>query len=166
MNKTTIYNFVTQGKGKWRVQDDAIMGGLSDSKLKMTAESRAHFSGRISLENHGGFCSIHQTTEDNPIVISENYYAFSILLKADGKDYNFRIRTPKGRHSYAFSFSTSADNEWENIIIPFNSMEATYHGEPLDVPNYAGEKVVEMQLLIGNNKEEIFEILIESIEVS
>jgi hypothetical protein len=36
----------------------------------------------------------------------------------------------------------------------------------VDVPNYQGENVVEMQLLIGNKKEESFEILIESIEVN
>jgi hypothetical protein len=27
-----------------------------------------------------------------------------------------------------------------------------HHGEPVEVPNYAGENIVEMQLLIGNNK--------------
>ena len=45
-------------------------------------------------------------------------------------------------------------------------MEATYHGEPVDMPNYAGETLVEMQLLIGNNIEESFELMIKSIEVN
>jgi hypothetical protein len=39
-------------------------------------------------------------------------------------------------------------------------MEAEYHGEPVELPNYAGENIVEMQLLIGSKKEETFEILI------
>ena len=45
-------------------------------------------------------------------------------------------------------------------------MEATYHGEPVDMPNYAGETLVEMQLLIGNNIEESFELMIKSIDVN
>ena len=86
-------------------------------------------------------------------------------LKGDGKNYNFRVRTPNGRHSYAFTFATKGGDQWETISIPFDKMEATYHGEAVKVPNYAGENVVEMQLLIGNGKEETFEIVIESIAV-
>lgn len=160
-----LYSFTEQGKGKWRVQDDVVMGGRSDSQLKITDENHAHFSGRVSLENNGGFCSIHQTVEKKPYVIAEKSVAFVLLLKGDGKDYNFRVRTPNGRHSYGFTFPTKGDDKWETISIPFNAMEAEYHGESVEVPNYAGENIVEMQLLIGNKKEETFEILIESIEV-
>ncbi len=160
-----LYNFTEQGKGKWRIQNDVVMGGRSDSQLKMTDDNHAHFSGRVSLENDGGFCSIHQTVEKDPYEIAEKSEAFELRVKADGKDYDFRVRTPKGRHSYASSFSTKGGDPWETISIPFDKMEATYHGEPVDVPNYAGENVVEMQLLIGNGKEETFEILIESIAV-
>lgn len=163
-SRVTLYNFTEQGKGKWRVQDDVVMGGRSDSQLTMTEEDRARFSGHVSLENNGGFCSIHQTVENDPYVFSSKS-AFALLLKGDGKDYNFRVRTPKGRHSYGFTFPTKGSGDWETISIPFHAMEATYHGEPVDLPNYAGEKVVEMQILIGNKKEESFELLIEAIEV-
>ena len=160
-----LYSFPKQGKGKWRVQDDVVMGGQSDSQLKMTENNYAHFSGRVSLENNGGFCSIHQIVSTNPYKIPNKTEAFSLLLKGDGKDYNFRVRTPNGRHSYGFSFPTKGNGKWETISIPFDEMKAKYHGEPINVPNYAGENVVEMQLLIGNNKKEAFEILIESIKV-
>ena len=163
--RVMLYSFSEQGKGKWRIQDDVVMGGRSDSKLKITTNNHAHFSGRVSLENNGGFCSIHQTVEKNPYVIAEKSVAFVLVLKGDGKDYNFRVRTPNGRHSYAYTFPTKGDGKWETISIPFNRMEATYHGESVEVPNYKGENVVEMQLLIGNEKEETFEILIESIGV-
>ncbi len=160
-----LYSFPEQGKGKWRIQDDVVMGGRSDSQLKITDKNLAHFSGRVSLENNGGFCSIHQTVEKSPYIIPDKATAFLLLLNGDGKDYNFRVRTRNGRYSYGFTFTTKGDGNWETISIPFNMMEAMYHGEPVKVPNYAGENVVEMQLLIGNQKEETFEILIESIEV-
>ncbi len=161
-----LYNFPKQGKGKWRIQNDVVMGGRSESQLKMTTESEAHFTGRVSLENNGGFCSIHQTSEKEPFTINEESEAFILNVKGDGKDYNFRIRTPKGRHSYAQTFSTNNKGDWETITIPFKSMQATYRGEEVDVPNYNGENVVEMQLLIGNKKEENFEILVRSIAVN
>lgn len=159
----TLYDFSKQGKGKWRVQDDVVMGGRSDSNLKITEEGQARFYGQVSLENDGGFCSIHQTTEEEPYVVAGKS-AFILRLKGDGKDYNFRVRTPMGRHSYAFTFPTMGD-KWESVSIPFDAMEATFHGEPVDVPNYAGEPVVEMQLLIGNGKAETFELLVEAIGV-
>lgn len=161
-----LYNFPEEGKGKWRIQNDIVMGGRSESQLKMTDESEAHFTGRVSLENNGGFCSIHQTSENKPFIINKESDAFILNLKGDGKDYNFRVRTPKGRHSYDQTFSTNNKGDWETITIPFKSMQATYRGEVVDVPNYNGENVVEMQLLIGNKKEENFEILIKSIAVN
>ena len=160
-----LYNFPEQGKGKWRIQNDVVMGGRSESQLKMTDDSVAHFLGRVSLENNGGFCSIHQTVEKEPFVISKDSRSFLIVLKGDGKDYNFRIRTPKGRHSYAYTFPTKGDGNWETVTIPFDRMAATYRGEVVDVPNYSGENVVEMQLLIGNRKAENFEIFVRSIAV-
>jgi hypothetical protein len=165
-SQSVLYSFPKQGKGKWRVQDDVVMGGRSDSQLKMTADDYAHFSGRVSLENNGGFCSIHQVIEDNPYQLNDQAKAFVLDVKGDGKDYNFRVRTPNGRHSYGFTFPTNNKDEWETITIPFAQMEAKFHGEPVDVPNYAGEDILEMQLLIGNKKEETFEVLIKSIGVS
>lgn len=166
INTHMLYDFTKEGKGKWRIQNDVVMGGRSESQLKMTDESDAHFTGRVSLENNGGFCSIHQTSEKEPFIINEESEAFILNLKGDGKDYNFRIRTPKGRHSYAATFSTNNNGDWETITIPFKSMQATYRGEVVDVPNYNGENVVEMQLLIGNKKEENFEIFVQSIAVN
>ena len=161
-----LYDFTKQGKGKWRIQNDVVMGGRSESQLTMTEENFALFTGRVSLENNGGFCSIHQTSEKEPFIINEESDAFILNLKGDGKDFNFRIRTPKGRHSYAATFSTNNNGDWETITIPFKSMQATYRGEVVDVPNYNGENVVEMRLLIGNKKEENFEILVKWIAVN
>ena len=69
-------------------------------------------------------------------------------LNGDGKDYNFRVRTKNGRHAYAYTFPTQGKDIWETITITFHKIEATYRGESVDVPNYDGENVVEMQLLI------------------
>ncbi|TVZ53182.1 CIA30 family protein [Dokdonia sp. Hel_I_53] len=164
-SEKTLYSFPEQGQGKWRVQDDVVMGGRSDSNLKLTDNKVAHFSGHVSLKNNGGFCSIHMTTENEPYVLSETLSAFKLVVMGDGKDYTFRVRTPNGRHSYGFTFKTNTTGNWESITIPFDKMKAKFRGEPVEVPNYKGENILEMQLLIGNKKEENFEIFIKSIAV-
>ena len=114
---TILYSFPEQGKDKWRVQDDVVMGGRSDSQLKMAENNHAHFSGRVTLENNGGFCSIHQTVEKDPYLIPDKSKAFLLRLNGDGKDYNFRVRTRKGRHSYGYTFRTKGDGNFESILL-------------------------------------------------
>ncbi|NJC26633.1 CIA30 family protein [Neolewinella antarctica] len=157
----TIYDFPEQGRGKWRVQDDVVMGGRSDSKFVMTDDGNGRFFGKVSLENNGGFCSVQHTTNDNPFVV-KGKSAFSVQVNGDGKDYNFRVRTPNGRHAYNYTFQTKGD-KWETVLIPFDAMKATFHGESVDVPNYAGEDIREIQILIGNKKAETFELLLMNI---
>ncbi|MEM0992373.1 MAG: CIA30 family protein, partial [Bacteroidota bacterium] len=65
-------------------------------------------------------------------------------------------------HSYGYTFSTQA-GEWETITIPFDEMSADYRGRKVNVPNYAGEAVVELRILIGNKKEQTFELLVKNI---
>ena len=161
---STLYDFTKQGKGKWRIQDDVVMGGRSDSNLSMTEDGNIRFAGRVSLENNGGFCSFQQTTENDPYVV-KGKTAFSLLLKGDGKNYNFRVRTPNGRHAYAFTFETKGEEDWETITIPFSAMKATYRGRSIEVPNYAGENIEQIQVLIGNKKEENFTLVVSKIEV-
>jgi hypothetical protein len=43
-------------------------------------------------------------------------------------------------------------------------MRAVHHGEPVDVPNFSGGTVGKLQFLIGNGKEQDFEVLIDRIE--
>lgn len=156
----TLYSFPEQNRGNWRLQNDTVMGGRSQADLSMTDEGHARFSGRVSLENNGGFCSIHQETDD-PYVVADKS-SFQLRLQGDGADYKFRVRTPNGRHLYGFTFPTQA-GKWETISIPFAAMTAQWRGRDVDVPNYAGEDILEMQLLIGNGKEQSFVILVEEI---
>ena len=161
--RRVLYNFTKQGLGDWDIQDDVVMGGVSDSQLSITEEGFANWNGSVSLENNGGFCSFQCVFEDDPFVV-KGRSAFFLRAKGDGKDYSLRVRTPNGRHSYAFTFPTKT-GQWENITIPFAAMAGTYRGEDVDVPNYAGEDVKEMQILIGNGKAQDFTLLVEAVGV-
>jgi len=163
--RTTLYDFYKQGKGNWRTQNDVVMGGRSDSQVEITTDGHARFSGRVSLENNGGFCSMRHIKEGGGYAMSKDATAFVLLVQGDGKDYNFRLRTLNERFSYNYKFTTQDNDKWETIAIPFDAMQATFRGRSVNVPNYAGEDFVEMRILIGNKKEQTFEILVSKIEV-
>jgi len=159
----TLHNFSTETTAEiWEVQDDVVMGGKSSGHLEMTPDGHARFYGEVSLENNGGFSSILGTLkEPHPVA---GRAAFSLRLRGDGKAYTFRVKSAAGDGFYhEAAFETNGD--WETITIPFASMNAVHHGEPVNVPNYAGQAVHKLQLLIGNKKAETFEILVDVIEL-
>ena len=54
-----IYDFSkVEDLDGWYVVDDGVMGGRSKGKLKIENGDTGVFSGKISLENYGGFSSI------------------------------------------------------------------------------------------------------------
>lgn len=146
----------------WQVEDDTVMGGRSQGQLEMTDDGHARFYGEVSLENDGGFSSIRHTF-DSEVDVSDAE-VFLVRLHGDGKDYTLRVQSqPDQNYYYQASFPTSGD--WETVRIPFAEMSAVYHGEPVDVPNFSGGPVHELQLLIGNKKAQDFAILIDRIAV-
>ncbi len=148
----------------WRTQDDVVMGGRSDGHFEITEEGHGHFWGKVSLENNGGFSSI-QTFFDSPRDLGEAT-SFQLRLRGDGKDYTFRVKGSEDqRYWHQFTFPTKVSEEWETISIPFSAMEAMHHGEPVDVPNFAGGQAVGLQLLIGNGVAEEFEMELDSVAV-
>ena len=145
----------------WEIQDDDVMGGVSQGRFAVNEAGNAVFSGNVSLENNGGFSSLQYGFD--PLDVSKNS-AIYIGLKGDGKRYQLRIESEKDApHSYAYDFDTSGD--WQTIEIPFADMYAIHHGDRLDLPNYPGQTLAHIQLLIGNNKAEAFQLEIDRLWV-
>ena len=144
---------------KWEIQDDDVMGGRSQGALTLNEAGNAVFSGTVSLENDGGFSSVQHAFA--PIDVS-NYRAIVIGLKGDGKTYQLRVDAdPDARHSYAGDFQTSGD--WQTIEILFADLFAIRHGDRLDLPNYPGQTLAQIQILIGNGTPESFRIELDKI---
>ena len=145
----------------WEIQDDVVMGGVSQGRFALNEEGKAVFAGNVSLENDGGFSSLQYGFD--PIDVS-TCRAIYLALKGDGKRYQLRIESePKARHSYAYDFDTSGDAQV--IEIPFADMYAIHHGDRLDLPNYPGQTLAHVQILIGNNRAESFQLEIEKLWV-
>lgn len=156
----TIFNFkTTTNITNWKTITDVVMGGKSNSSFNLNETGFGVFSGKVSLENNGGFSMVQYHFD------SKNVSDFSkvfIKVKGDGKTYQFRIKSnTDDKHSYIFNFNTYKD--WTTIEIPFNTMYPSYRGKLLKLPNYSGEQMTQIAFLIGNKKEESFKLEIASI---
>ena len=102
----------------WLVINDGVMGGLSLSTLGQDDEGHLHFSGRVSLENNGGFCSVRHTF--GPIALSGKA-SIVLRIKGDGKRYQFRIKGDSNTYyNYITYFETSG--EWETITLRLDKL--------------------------------------------
>ena len=73
--------------------DDAVMGGVSSSRLVVEEPGIAVFSGNVSLENNGGFASVRSLPRDWGTAAARE---FVLRVRGDGKRYRFNVRTPDG----------------------------------------------------------------------
>jgi len=145
----------------WSIVNDIVMGGKSSSTFKLSTEGLGLFEGKVSLENNGGFSSVHYKFKRQAI---KQYSSVFIKLKGDGKKYQFRIKTNSEEYySYISTFNTTG--EWQEIEIPLKEMYPSFRGRRLDKPNFQSEYFEEITFLIGNKKNEKFKLLIDKIEL-
>lgn len=158
----TIFNFTSNSDiSNWSIVDDVVMGGRSDGGFNINKEGHGEFSGKVSLENNGGFSSLRYNFDTTS---ASSYSKFVIRLKGDGKSYQFRVKDKRNnRHSYIYKFDTTKD--WQTIEISFSEMQAKFRGYKVDIPNYEGNQMEEIAFLIGNKKAEAFKLLIDSISL-
>jgi NADH dehydrogenase [ubiquinone] 1 alpha subcomplex assembly factor 1 len=158
----TIYNFSKSSKiDEWKIVNDEVMGGMSLGIIQINSEGSGLFSGHVSLDNNGGFCLVRH---DLDCIVVEDYSSFEIRIKGDGKKYQFRCKSSDHqRHSYIYNFSSGKD--WKVITIPFKKMEPYFRGDSLKMPNYHGNFLAQVAILIGNNKEEDFSLELDYIKL-
>jgi len=155
-----VYDFrAAENLRPWEVEDDGVMGGLSAGKLTRDPSGTALFAGEVSLENNGGFSSIQHYF--HPVVVT-NYHTAKIRLRGDGKRYLFLVESEKNaRHYYVHEFQTGTD--WETISIPLRDMYPVRRGDRLDRPNFPGETLAQIRIMIANATTETFRLELDRI---
>ena len=145
----------------WLIVDDVVMGGKSSGTFNLNTDGFGVFEGSISLDNNGGFSSVRYRFEKTLV---KEYSTVHIKLRGDGKKYQFRIKAKSGDYySYVSPFQTTG--EWEEIEIPLKDMYPSFRGRKLDQPNFSDDYIEEITFLIGNKKEEDFQLIIDKIEL-
>jgi hypothetical protein len=161
-SETIIYSFSKSSDiNKWYITNDDVMGGISTSKISLDENGNGKFHGKVSTENNGGFAMVRLPIH---IEINNNSKKIVLKIKGDNKKYQFRLKSQKNqRYWYVQSFRTS--NDWETIELPLTNFYPSFRGNKLDIENFNSNSIHEIAVLIGNKKNESFQLLIKSIEV-
>ena len=136
-------------KETWGAVDDVVMGGISQSNIRL-ADDRAIFSGIVSTENNGGFASVRTRNFEPPIDLS-NYEGIELKVIGDGKRYKFIARC-EGKWDgvgYSYSFDTVYDYP-TTIRIPFKDLIPVFRAKTVEeASKLDSEKIYSMQLMLS-----------------
>lgn len=155
-----IFDFQADASLKdWYVVNDGVMGGLSKGSLRLDAEGHGLFSGKISLENNGGFSSIRYDCGQKDL---SGYRFITLKVKGDGQRYQLRVKASRNEYySYISYFETTG--AWQLLKLPLDSMYPVFRGRRLDMPDFSGNTLEEIGILIGNKEATTFELHIDAI---
>jgi monofunctional biosynthetic peptidoglycan transglycosylase len=111
---------------KWQAVNDGVMGGVSDGRFRITVDKTMEFSGRLSLENNGGFASVRTKPADLEINAGDTLV---VRVKGDGREYVLNIYTKSRRmaFSYRAPLPTTRD-EWTEVSVPLDEFIPTSFG--------------------------------------
>lgn len=158
MNK--IYVFTSNTNiNEWRIVNDDVMGGVSNSSMVLTDAGHGQFSGHVSLANNGGFASIQHNTR---IKLNDEDKFIVLRVKGDGKRYEFRLKGQISQsESYVHEFATSG--EWQTIKLEISEFYPQFRGRKLSSSNFNFESIEQLSFLIANKQEEDFTLMIDWI---
>jgi hypothetical protein len=156
----SIFNFSSEAPiNNWRIINDGVMGGLSKSSIQLTNENHGKFSGRVSLENNGGFASVQLPTD---IDLEKSDKEIILRIKGDGKSYQCRLKGSRNQsESYVQVFETNG--EWQTINLRLKDFYPQYRGRKLNIPNFKFDRIEQFSFLIANGKAEDFELLVDYV---
>ena len=136
-------------KETWGAVDDVVMGGVSESSIRLIDQA-ALFSGIVSTANSGGFVSVRTRNFNPPLNLSE-YEGVELRVKGDGQRYKFILRSESKWDgiSYCYSFDTQKDS-WVDVRIPFQALIPVFRAKTLkDVPAFDSSQVYALQLMLS-----------------
>ena len=136
-------------KELWGAVDDVVMGGVSESSIRLS-DRAALFSGIVSTANSGGFASVRTRNFDSPLDLTE-YEGIELRVKGDGQRYKFILRNEAKWDgiSYCYSFDTEKDR-WIDVRVPFEALIPVFRAKTLnDAPTFDRSHVYAVQLMLS-----------------
>jgi monofunctional biosynthetic peptidoglycan transglycosylase len=158
----TVFDF-SRGAEPWPSIDDTVMGGRSASEMRIE-EGTAVFTGKVSLENNGGFASVRSLPDDHDL---SGYRGVSIRVRGDGKTYGLRLKTDRRFDSVSYQARLAPGNgEWKVVRIPFDEFRPVFRGRPVPgAPVLDPASIKSFGLIISDKQEGPFRLEIEWIGV-
>ena len=127
MARTDLFRFdAASAVAAWSAIDDAVMGGVSRSRLRHDPAGHAVFEGEVSLQHGGGFASVRSAARALGVAPAR---ACVIEVLGDGKRYKLNLRTDDAFDgvNYQASFEPPA-GAWALLRLPLAAFVPTFRG--------------------------------------
>lgn len=117
-----IDNFESQPELRWDYISDQVMGGVSEGSLVFDSEGGnafAHLTGKVSIENNGGFIQLRREVAGASVVSAAGTY---LKVRGNGQRYYLHLRTSRTLlpwQYYQASFQTT--ERWQVIKVPLTA---------------------------------------------
>lgn len=154
---TVLFDFSSERSARdWRTVNDTVMGGRSESAVEIN-EGVLVFSGELSLENEGGFCSVRSKTEGWDL---SDHTGLAVRVRTGDRSFVLTSRDERGTDTIGYHHPLPATGDkWQTVHALFADFEATYHGRVLeDNPGLDTSRVRSIGFLIGEGQEGPFRL--------
>jgi len=149
---------------KWQAVNDGVMGGVSEGRFKITANKTMEFSGRLSLENNGGFASVRTKPTNFNIHAGDTLV---VRVKGDGREYVLNIYTKSRR--MAFSYRTALPtmrDEWTEVSVPLDEFIPTSFGNRVQgMGAVEPDQINSLGFMLSDKKPGPFKLEVEWVKV-
>ena len=148
----TIFDFTKPSqdlKETWGALDDIVMGGTSESSIRLT-DNTAIFTGNVSTANSGGFALV-RTRNFDPAINLAGFSGLQLRVKGDGKRYKLIVRNEAKWDGigYCYSFDT-VYNIWITVTVPFDELIPVFRAKTVkDGSKFDGSSVFSFQLMLS-----------------
>ena len=149
----------------WGSVNDTVMGGRSSSDLTWNKQNELVWTGRLSLENNGGFVSIR--TQGAELDWAE-YDGLEVVLDGAGRDIQVtaqrRDMTVRAG-GYRALIDTQGKGE-TRIFVPFSAFVLKRFGREINGPTLTSglQLASELGLLLADKREGPFQVILKSIK--
>lgn len=150
----------------WKISNDGVMGGLSQSKQTVTPKG-VTYHGEVSLANNGGFASIEYHLKQK-LENTKPLTRISLTVTGDGNRYQLRLKTPSLNYGEAYiaEFDTQAGVETQHDFT-INDFRVGFRGRDVyNAPKLNINLVDRIGILIANKQQGDFAILLQSISIN
>lgn len=143
----TIFDFRReQAATAWQPVNDVVMGGCSQACFGFDPDGFCIFSGTVSLENNGGFASVHSGLIESDF---PDGIGLALTCRGDGKEYKLCLRPDAGFDGCVWQARFSASPEWQKHCSPWDIFIPSYHGRPVTGQSFDPRQIKRAGLLIA-----------------
>lgn len=111
---------------RWTPFSDRVMGGISDVKLAfepVRGKKSLHLTGRVKLENNGGFiqASLPLAANDGSLN-AQNYSGVRLMVSGTPGSYALHLRTSDNWLPWQhYTASLPVSGTWQQVDVPFSA---------------------------------------------